>query len=70
MKKYDITEGTFRDSDGTVKGVGDTIELDDDMAAVHAGRVRLAPSESEEKATANDVQAPAQTGAGLDQVEH
>jgi hypothetical protein len=42
--RYIINPGeSFRDSDGTVKAGGDEIELDDDMARVHAGKVTPMP---------------------------
>ncbi len=65
--KFIITEGTFRDSDGSTKGVGQTIELDDEMAKVHATRVQAAPQEEGADATAaapaEKVQAPAHDDA-------
>lgn len=77
--KFIITEGTFRDSDGSSKGVGQAIELDDDMAKVHAARVRPAPEEdgadAAPAASAEKVQAPAHDdaapgGAGDTDVAH
>ena len=42
-KPYTIRPGeSFRQPDGAVLTGGDTIELDDDMAALHAGKVDLA----------------------------
>lgn len=38
--KYLVIDGTYRDSDGSIKGPGQSIELDDDMARQHQGRVR------------------------------
>lgn len=36
MKTYRITEGGFVMADGSVKGKGAQIELDDDVATLHA----------------------------------
>jgi hypothetical protein len=41
MPRYRITSGTFRDSDDSVKGVGDEIEMGEDIARQHAGSLEL-----------------------------
>ena len=50
--KYIIIDGNFRDSDGSLKGPGQSIELDEDMARHHQGRVREAQPEDEQPAQA------------------
>jgi hypothetical protein len=41
-KKYKIRDGfTFRGDDGTTAGGGDVIELDDDVAELHAHKLEL-----------------------------
>lgn len=39
MAVYLITSGRFRLSDGSVRGPGETIELDDDVAALSAAHI-------------------------------
>ncbi|MEO8804643.1 MAG: hypothetical protein ABI433_01060 [Burkholderiaceae bacterium] len=59
--KYIVIDGSFRDSDGSLKGPGQSIELDEDMALHHQGRVRAATPEeaaAEPEAMHADVQAP------------
>ncbi len=41
MKTYLITSGSFRLDDGSVKHAGETIELHDDVAALHAPQLQL-----------------------------
>jgi hypothetical protein len=55
-KQYTILAGTFVEPDSQRKGVGETIELDDDVAQAHAAR--LAPVEAAAPAAA-PVQTPA-----------
>ena len=44
MPHYRIRQGeSFRDSDGTIKTGGHTIELPDDMAALHLDKVKPLP---------------------------
>lgn len=61
--KCKIIDGTFIDSDGSRKGAGQFIELDEDMAKVHAGRIRPATAEelaeADTAAVAEKAQAPA-----------
>lgn len=53
MPWYLIKNGTFRDSDDTIKGPGDRIELGEDVAARHPGQVELEkPAEQETPAQA------------------
>lgn len=59
MPLYRITDGSFRDSDGSTKGPGDTIDLDADMARQHRDKVVLANP----PAAPADVQALVQTPA-------
>lgn len=40
MKTYTITSGSFRLDDGTLKQAGETVELHDDVAALHAGKLQ------------------------------
>jgi len=58
---YVITAGTFVQPDGQRLGVGETIELDDDVAQNHAGS--LAPLKAT-GGTAVTVQTPAPAPAG------
>lgn len=45
-KKYQIRPGeSFRDSDDTVKGGGQLIELCDEMAVVHRDKITPVPDE-------------------------
>ena len=60
--KYIVIDGSFRDSDGTLKGPGQSIELDQDMARYHQGRVREATAED----AAAEEQSPA-PGLHVDQ---
>ncbi len=39
MKRYTITSGSFSLPDGSVRGVGEQIDLPDDVAALHAGQL-------------------------------
>lgn len=41
---YRILAGAFLESDGTVKSAPETIELDSDVAALHASRIVLLSS--------------------------
>ena len=43
MRSYIITAGTFRQHDDSTLGVGDTIELEDDIARLHADKLRAVP---------------------------
>lgn len=46
MPQYKIRPGeSFRDSDGSIKGGGETIELCDEMAAVHRDKIVPVPEE-------------------------
>jgi hypothetical protein len=64
MRQYTILAGSFVLDDGSRKHAGDTIELEDDVAAQHAGRVALqeaaAPAEAPAKPA---VQTPARAAA-------
>lgn len=40
MPQFLILSGTFREPDDTVKGPGDTIELGEDIARLHAGKLQ------------------------------
>jgi len=40
MKTYTITSGSFRRDDGSVANTGETIELEDDVAALHASQIQ------------------------------
>lgn len=37
---------SFRDHDDTIKGAGETIELDEESAQIHAHKVEPAPAET------------------------
>lgn len=64
IREYIIAPGhSFRMPDGTVLDAGKPIELDDDLAALHAGKVTLAP-EAEAAAEAPKVDAPAAAADG------
>lgn len=52
-KLYRIVEGSFRDTDGSIKGVGDTIELADHDAAAHGLAVTPVTSEGEQEPAAS-----------------
>lgn len=41
MPHYRITQGSFRDSDNSIKSVGDHIELPIEVAELHAYKVEL-----------------------------
>jgi hypothetical protein len=41
LKLYTIQSGQFKLDDGTLRGAGDTIELEEDVAALHAGRLAV-----------------------------
>jgi hypothetical protein len=45
MKTYTITSGTFRLDDGTERGAGDTIPLDDDVAETFKHQLQEVPDE-------------------------
>lgn len=54
MPHYLIRPGEqFRDSDGTVKGGGEMIELDADMAKLHAGKVDPVPAATQDATPAS-----------------
>lgn len=60
MKLYTIQHGTFRQADGTLANAGDTIELEDDVAAMHAGQlVEAAPANAAPAPAPKRVQAAA-----------
>ncbi len=40
MGKYTVTHGAFRQPDGNLVVEGEQIDLDDDVAATHADRLR------------------------------
>jgi hypothetical protein len=63
--RYIVIDGTFRDSDGSLKGPGQTIELAADMAAHHGAAVRLDPDQGEAAAAADpaDASGPSQAPA-------
>lgn len=42
-KTYRITSGGFTREDGKIAHIGETIELDDDVAKTHADRLQLVP---------------------------
>jgi hypothetical protein len=46
MKTYTITSGTFRMDDGSERGAGDTIELDDDVAETFKHQLREVPADT------------------------
>jgi hypothetical protein len=75
-KKYKIRDGfTFRGDDGNTAVGGDTIELDDDVAALHAHKLELVEDQSKRRSQpkqpepqpAADVAAIAQAPATVDQ---
>jgi len=43
MPQYRITSGSFREPDDSIKGTGDTIEMGEDVAALHPTRLQLLP---------------------------
>jgi hypothetical protein len=47
MKTYLITNGSFRMPDGSLKHTGETIELDDDVAQLHAEQLQVAEPEQQ-----------------------
>lgn len=47
-KLYRIVRGSFRQHDGRLLSQGQTIELDDDVAAEHAARLELVAAETAE----------------------
>jgi len=55
MKTYRITSGTFDLGDGTYAHAGDTIQLEDDVARLHAARLQLdePPAQADEPAKAD-----------------
>jgi hypothetical protein len=63
MKNYTILAGSFVLDDGSRKHAGDTIELEDDVAALHAGRVALQEPAAPAAPAAPAVQTPARAAA-------
>lgn len=64
MPKYKIRPGeSFRDSDGSIKGGGETIELCDEMAAVHRDRIEPLPEENAVEPAASEASGEAPGGA-------
>lgn len=60
MPRYRITSGTFRDSDDSTKCAGQTIELGEDIARLHAAQLQPVPVPAEAKADAQAAQDPLQ----------
>ena len=66
-KLYRIVAGTFREPDGSVKGVGDTIELADQDATTHSLSIELVTEPDE---TAKDPAAVPLPGAPTHHDDH
>ena len=58
MPRYLITNGDFRLDDGRLAGPGETIELGEDIAALHTDKVTLV-TEAPDLADAGDAHQPA-----------
>lgn len=54
VKTYTILVGQFRLSDGSLRGAGETVDLEDDVADQHAGRVQLVDPASAQAPAAVD----------------
>ena len=52
MPRYRILSGSFRDSDDSVKTIGAEIEMGEDIAHQHAGKLELVPEPAAEAAPA------------------
>lgn len=46
LRRYTITKGRFVLPDGTTKGPGEPIDLEDDVAEVHGHQIELAPGQA------------------------